>query len=285
MGTSASNGGPRGSVPLLPDWYTDNNSSSAPPAGDNMPPDGNPPLDNNPTHDTINSPVAVPDNSSNWGPAKGALTRLANSTSGSSRQKATRNYIKSLGGARGATKASAQGIRTGALYGDFIGSLTSSGATNTFVDYGIQNLIGKSAEEVCAGIVNAIAPIGSTNDEAIAREALIETLDSLYTKLLENGDEINALDNLTPELVKETLINYVGNFIFTKWMYELGGAVEKGNISERDAIRLEKEVREFIINETVEKYKEVSIKENINSDTTSTIIEEIFQTAYTILEL
>lgn len=282
MGTSASNGGPRGSAPLLPDWY----SPTAPPSGDNNPPIENPTPGSSPAQDaSANSPVAVPDRSSNWGQAKGALTRLTNGTGGSSRQKATRNYVKSLGGARGATRAAAQGVRTGARYGGFLGSLASSGATNTFANYGLQNLIGKSAEEVCAGIVNAIAPNGSTNDEAIAREALIETLDSLYTKLLENGDVNNALDNLTPELVKETLIDYVGNFIFTKWMYELGSAIEKGNISEREAIKLEKEVREFIINETVEKYKDVSITENFNNHSTETIIEEIFQTAYSILEL
>ncbi|KGO91015.1 Qat anti-phage system associated protein QatB [Flavobacterium subsaxonicum] len=280
MGTSASNGGPRGSSPLLPDWF-----SSTAPAGDNNPPAENPMPSNNPVQDTANSPIVLPDKSSNWGQAKGALTRLTNGTGGSSRQKASRNYVKSLGGARGATKASAQGVRTGVLYSGFLGSLASSGATNTFSSYGLQNLIGKSAEEVCAGIVNAIAPNGSTNDEAIAREALIETLDSLYTKLLENGDVNNTLDNLTSELIKETLIEYVGNFIFTKWMYELGSAIEKGNISEREAIKLEKEVREFIINETVEKYKDVSITESVDNQSTETIIEEIFQTAYSILEL
>lgn len=283
MGTSASNGGPRGNPPLLPDWYTDNNTGPGPAPGDGNPPDNDKNQQNSPaSQDAANQP-ALPANSSNWGQAKGSLTRLSNGTGGSSRQKASRNYMKSFGGSSGATKAAAQGIRTGSIYGGFLGSLSSSGVTNTFTNFGLQDLIGKSAEEVCAGIVNAIAPNGATNDEAIAREALIETIDALYTKLLENGDEVNVLNNLTPELIKETLIDYVGNFIFTKWMYELGNAIEKGNISEREAIKLEKEVRGFIITETAEKYKDVSIVENLD-DRTEAIIKEIFETAYSILE-
>lgn len=283
MGTSASNGGPRGNPPLLPDWYTDNNTNPVPAPGDGNSQADDQKHQNTPIQDASTKPVLAP-TTSNWGQAKGALTRLSNGTSGSSRQKASRNYVKSLGGSGGATKAAAQGVRTGTIYGGFLGSLSSSGVTNAFTNLGLQDLIGKSVEEVCAGIVNAIAPNGATNDEAIAREALIETIDTLYTKLLENDDEVNALNNLTPELIKETLIDYVGNFIFTKWMYELGNAIEKGNISEREAIKLEKEVRGFIITETVEKYKDISIVENLD-DRTEVIIEEIFETAYSILEL
>lgn len=283
MGTSASNGGPRGNPPLLPGWYTDNNTSPAPAPGDASPPIDNQKPQNPPSQDASNKPVLVT-LSSNWGQAKGALTRLSNGTGGSSRQKASRNYVKSFGGSKGAAKAAAQGVRTGSIYGGFLGSLSTSGVASTFTNLGLQDLIGKSAEEVCAGIVNALAPNGGTNDEAIAREALIETIDALYTKLLENGDEVDALNNLTPELIKETVIDFVGNFIFTKWMYELGNAIEKGNISETKAIELERNVRGFIITETAEKYKDVSIINDLNNQTEA-FIQEIFETAYLILEL
>src|SRR5690606_9512022 len=99
-----------------------------------------------------------------------------------------------------------------------------------------------STEEICIAIANVLAPVGSTNDEAIARDAMISTLDTLYMKMDEN--DISSLENLTSELVKETLIEYVSNYIFSKWMYELGSTIEKGNITVQEAVELECSVKD-----------------------------------------
>ncbi|KUJ55634.1 Qat anti-phage system associated protein QatB [Chryseobacterium aquaticum] len=295
MGTSASNGGPKGSPPLLPDWY-----NPSPPDGDDQeaPQDGNNDSDgendatNNNDPENTDSPEQnnsdapnQTNQSTDWAKSKGALTRIAKSTSGSSIQKAGRKYVSGLGGRRGATRAAAQGRITGGKYASFLGAIASGGINNALQNLGLHNLLGRSSEEICLAIADAIAPIGSTNDEAIARDALISTLDSLYNKLQENGNDFTNVDSLSLDQIKETLIDYVSNYVFNKWMYELGNAIEKGSVTESDAINLEIEVRDLIYAETFEYYRDIPVETfNISDSSNNAMIEEIFQTAYSTLE-
>lgn len=290
MGTSASNGGPKGSPPLLPDWFnpapTDGNNQDEPQEGNNDSNGENESTNNNDSPEQNNSDTPnQTDQSTDWGKSKGALTRIAKSTSGSSIRKAGRKYVGSLGGARGATRAAAQGRITGGKYASFLGAIASGGINNAFQSLGLGTLTGKSSEEICLAIADAIAPTGSTNDEAIARDALISTLDSLYNKLQENGNDFTNVDSLSLDQIKETLIEYVSNYIFNKWMYELGSAIEKGSVTESDAINLETEVKDLIYVETFERYRDVPVETfNISDQSNNAMIEEIFQTAYSTLE-
>lgn len=288
MGTSASNGGPKGTPPLLPDWYNDDTSTHPEQNQNGDHQDNNSSSDDDTQNSDSNSntnETITPNHSQNWGKAKGALTRLSNNTSGSSSRKAGRNYVNSLGGSRGATKAAAQGVKIGRHYANFLGAIASGGFNSALNSLGLHHFIGKTSEEICIAIANALAPIGSTNDEAIARDALISTLDSLYFKIQEDGNRFDTLDTLNLEQIKETLIEYVSNFVFTKWMYELGSAIEKGTISESEAINLELEVKDLIFVETIERYRDVPIENfNLNDQTSQSAIEDIFQTAYSTLE-
>ena len=286
MGTSASNGGPKGSPPLLPDWYPD---APAPPAPE--PPAPEPPQPE-PVPNPEEQPQPVPEQpvpastpTGDWKTAKGALTRLSNSTGGSSGRKAAGRYLNSLGGARAATRAAAQGIGVGSRYAGFLGTLGATGINGTLNSLGLGEFIGRSPDEICAAIANALAPAGATNDEAIARDALISTLDALYTSVLDAGGNLDNLNALSPELIKETLITYVSNFIFAKWMYELGNAIERGNISEQQAIALERDVKDLIVTETTEQYREVDLTQiNLHDASNTNLISDIFETAYSILE-
>lgn len=291
MGTSASNGGPKGSPPLLPDWFnplSQNGNNQDEPQDGNKDSDGkNESTNNNDSPEQNNSDTPnQTDQSTDWGKSKGALTRIAKSTSGSSIRKAGRKYVGSLGGAGGATRAAAQGRITGGKYASFLGAIASGGINNAFQSLGLGTLTGKSSEEICLAIADAIAPTGSTNDEAIARDALISTLDSLYNKLQENDNDFTNVDSLSLDQIKETLIEYVSNYVFNKWMYELGSAIEKGSVTESDAINLETEVKDLIYAETFERYRDVPVETfNISDQSNNAMIEEIFQTAYSTLEL
>jgi hypothetical protein len=282
MGTSASNGGPKGSPPLLPDWYSPTSPDGDSNQNDNSGSTGNPEQNN-----TENAPNESPQpkQSGDWGKSKGALTRLSNSRSGASVKKAGNKYVNSLGGSKGATKAAAQGRITGSRYASFLGNIASGGINNALQNLGLDQFVGSSSEEICLALANAIAPPGTTNDEAIARDALISTLDSLYTRMQEEGSDFTNLEQLSLEQVKETLVEYVSHYIFNKWMYELGNAIEKGSVSESEAINLEIEVKDLIYTETIERYRDIPIESfNINDRSNDTMIEDIFQTAYSTLE-
>lgn len=288
MGTSASNGGPKGSPPLLPDWY---NPSQSDEDSQVTPQDGHDNSDENNSSPEQNNQTVPPTNpdqsnqSSNWGQSKGALTRLSNSRSGSSVIKAARKYVNSLGGSRGATKAAVQGRITGSKYANFLGSIASGGINSALQNLGLENLLGRSSEEICTAIADAIAPTGTTNDEAISRDALISTLDSLYNRMQENGNDFTDIDSLNIDQIKETLIDFVSNFVFNKWMYELGSAIEKGSVTESEAINLENEVKDLIYTETFERYRDVPVETfNIRDRANEIMIDDIFQTAYSTLE-
>lgn len=293
MGTSSSNGGPSGISGLLPTYY---NPGPSPNPGQSV-------SDGSPANGTdgigqSNGTQLQPDQvtlaqgpllSGDWGGAKGAFTRFTNRTSGYSLRKAAKTYIKTLGGSRGATRSAGPGITAGKSLGRFLGSVSASGGgpglNRTLIQYGLSNFIGRSSEETLAKIADAIAPPGATNDEAIARDAVISTLDQLYARFLENGGDIIQLESLTPEMIKETVIDYVGIYIFKKWVYELGIAVEKNAVTEKQAIAMEQEIKDFIIAEVKRSLRDKDVRDfDLNNPANQQIIDTIFQTAYSTLE-
>lgn len=294
MGTSSSNGGPSGKAALLPSWYTD--SPGAPdhqPTNDGA--DGNNVGSNNQNNNDQgqnaspnSNPITATETGGNWKDAKVAFTRYSKKTKGSSINKAIKSYISTLGGSKGATRSASGGIRSGRRLVRFLGSVSTSrggGLSETLTQLGLAEYIGKSSEETLAKIADAIAPSGSTNDEAIARDAILATLDSLYSKIIDSGSDIAALESLTPETIKDTVIEYVSTYIFKKWLYELGLAVEKNTVTEKQAIEMETEIRDFINAEVKLSLKEMNISQlDLDNNANRQIIETIFQTAYSTLE-
>lgn len=281
MGTSSSNRGPKGKTSLLPSWASV--SPIAPPTQPSS-------VGNSDTD--INFPESKPNLSrpptietEKWSNAKSRLTRYANKTSGSSVKKAARGYIKTYGGAKKASKAAGKGIIVGASFASFLIGVVVNGLDKTLRDIGLEEFVGRSSAEILAKIADTIAPPGATNDEAVAREAIITALDNLYEKLLEEGKDISTLDALNEEMVNTTLIEYVSAYIFKKWLYELGIAIEKNNLTEKDAIRLESQMEAFIRDEVKLGLKDADIgKIQLKAINNHPVILNIIELAYSTLE-
>ncbi|MDP1728436.1 MAG: Qat anti-phage system associated protein QatB [Bacteroidota bacterium] len=290
MGTSSSNTGPKKNTPLLPSWAMtdiDNNSDDESTEKGGIEEDnGDIAIDNSQKKEKENEIVKQnPQLTGNWGVAKGALTRYANKIDGSSIKKAAGSYVKAIGGAKKATKSAYSGILTGGNYAGFISEISKKGYEATLRDYGLANCIGKSSEEVLVIIADKIAPIGSTNDDAIARNAVLVALDTLYEKLLEEGKDIALLGSLDVQTLKESIQEYVSTYIFKKWVYEVGLAVEKNNLSEKDAIALEKEIKIFVRDEVKLALKDKDIiKLNLSDGEGKKMIENILLLAYSTIE-
>lgn len=279
MGTSASNNGPKKNSSLLPSWATEPNGNSS--DGENQN-NGNEKTPENGS-ETSENPIS-PSSTGNWGAAKGALSRYIKGTNGSSLRKASRRYVKTLGGASKATKAAAKGVATGGAFFNFVSGVSNNGFAKTLEQFGLSDCIGKSSEEVLARIADKIAPIGSTNDEAIARDAILETLDFLYEKLLDEGKSLDALESLDEKTMKDSVVEYISTYIFKKWLYEVGLAIEKNELSEKEAIGLEKEIKEFVRDETILALKDKNILTiNPTDGDSKRIIENIFELAYSTI--
>ena len=297
MGTSASNSGPKRNTELLPTWATspgdgdngqdnedsgvegNNNDGSETEGPKNIDPDIS---NSSQSEDTPASHTPVI--TGNWGAAKGALSRYVKGTGGSSLKKAASSYIKTLGGSSKATKASGAGISTGGVFVNFISGVSRNGYPETLREYGLADCIGKSSQEVLAKIADRIAPIGSTNDEAIARNAILISLDALYEKLLNEGKDIDALGSLDEQTLKNSVEEFVGTYIFKKWVYEVGLAIEKNELTEKEAISLEKEIKVFVRNEVRSALKDKDIiKLDLNTGEGKKMVENIFELAYSTI--
>lgn len=294
MGTSSSGGGPKGRTPLLPNWAT-GGSGSPPPKEDDLPPNKN---DDNKKGDTVgdsgnadgsessNNSSSGSDYSGNWTSGKSSFRKFINSQgSGNSLRKAARSYVKSMGGRSKATKAASKGISVGGDYIEFLGGIRKNGLTQTLQDYGLSDCLGKSPEEALAKIAGKIAPIGTTNDEIIARSAVMSAVDALYMKLTANADGIETINSISEDALKESVIEYVSAYIFKKWIYELGLALERNELSEKEAIALENQVKNLVRDEVKASLKQKDIlKLDFRAGAGKRIVENIFSLAYSTLE-
>ncbi|MCK8480978.1 Qat anti-phage system associated protein QatB [Psychroserpens algicola] len=279
MGTSASGTGPKGKTPLLPSWANS--------------PDGSPEMeqDDEISQQVEDTPNVTSDSALDMIPSqkltgtKSILTRISNGGGGSSFKTFAKSYIKSSGGSRAATKASIAGINVGRSYLGFLSGVSKDGFNETLQKYDLSDCVGKSSEEVMAKIADRIAPTGSTNDEAIARAAVMIAFDKLYEKILDSGKDINSLDSIDSETLSDTVIEFVSAYIFKKWVYEAGIALERNDLSESEAIKLENEMRFFIQDEVKNGFKKTDIsKIDLAQGQGRKLIEDIFELAYSTLE-
>lgn len=297
MGTASSNKGPSGPGGLLPSWYPSDGPGGAPapsPPGPPVP-DGLPPAPNPapapPAHPGL-PPIPLPAiaAAAGWPSARRAINRFADTGTGTNLRNASRNYSRTLGGSLLASRASTTGISAGRGLATFLGGVSAAGAgggglAQTVSNMGIATLDGQSPEFVLAKIADSIAPPGATNDEAVAREAVLSTLDRLYMELVNRGDDLSALEALTPERIKDVIIEYTSCYIYKKWVYELGISIEKNAVSERQALDLEVQMKDFIRAEVQTKFRDVRHDQlDLANPANQATIEYIFQLAYSTLE-
>jgi hypothetical protein len=290
MGTSASNAGLKGKTSLLPNWATGGSSDDT---GDNVN-DSDIKDSNDKSQDDkpdkkqkkVNSnPVIPSQQTKNWRSAKTAIKKYTGEKNKSNLKKSGRSYVKTYGGSKSAAMAAQAGVKYGFALGNFLGGFSLNGYEQNLREYGLADCIGKSSEEVLAKIADKIAPIGSTNDEAIARAAIMDSLDKLYEKILADGGDLDSLGSLDESALKDSVIEFTSNYIYKKWIYELGLVLEKNELSEKAVIQLENEIKVFIRSEVRLALKDKDIKAfDLNGDEGKKIVLDIFELAYLTIE-
>ncbi len=295
MGTSSSGGGAKGRTPLLPSWAT---GSAGTPR--RMPDDSDNKDDGN-ENDSLSGPdekeesgkkpdkeakSPKPELTSDWTPAKSSFTRFVTGGGGAQAfRKAANSYVRSIGGSAKATRSAAKGISIGGGYIEFVGSIRRDGLQLTLEEYGLTDCLGKSTEEALAKVAQKIAPSGTTNDEILARAAVMAAMEALYVKLEEKGEGIEVITQVSEESLKDSVMEYVSAFIFRKWVYELGLALERNELSERQAIELEGQVKNLVRDEVKSALRSQNIlRLDFQKGNGRRVIENIFSLAYSTLE-
>lgn len=292
MGTSSMYGGPNRS-PLLPPDFNDGDDNSDNPTSPDTPlpkPDEKPNEEKEPAQTPESDKPSNKEQNdeprySSWRGAKNSMSKYASGNGGENgKRKAVSNYVKGYGGSRNAAKSAKSAIRTTINIGDFFNSVSKKGIVQVLQDYNIQTE-GRKPKEILNDIVNQLAPAPDSNENAIARKALINTMSVIYDKFEDEKKDISLLDT-TDSNISSMLINkYFETFIYERLINEMGSRIEKKAESSAAAERIEKDLKEYIESKvsTTLKDKPLSI---INSQTKNVykLVEGLYQQCYKVLE-
>jgi len=107
--------------------------------------------------------------------------------------------------------------KTGTKFGGFLSGVATKGLDATLQDAGLAHLIGKTATEVCAGLLEAFTPAANTLDDHATRSALSNVLTDLFNPDA-SYEDIELL--LNQAIGDKGLMTIMGNF-FGYYLYEL----------------------------------------------------------------
>jgi len=292
MGTSKPYGGPGDNTPLLPDWALDND---APPPGEPpIPPPPQKPQSENgdpsplptPTADISDAPTPsqVPPTRL-WRKAKLAMGGVASSGGRERFQKAARGYVQARGGATGAARASTTGRRATTRVVGFFSDVATRGIGDALRAIGLGNILGQPVDIVLTAIMNTLTPPGASLDDMAAKRTTNEVLVMIFEQydVLEGG--IEKLNSMDADGVQEAFRISVAEFIFQRWMLDLGQRIDERAATASEARKIEIEVKAYVT-EAVKldlKGKDV-LTTDWNTRENQTIVENIYREAYRFLE-
>ncbi len=121
-----------------------------------------------------------------------------------------------MGGARRAAQASPAGRQTAERLASFLAGVATRGITDTARVLGIAEFLDRSADVFLLHLADVLAPAGALTEDAIARDAMNDTLQELFEQLDFANGGIQALERLTPGVMAETLVRYVINYIYAR---------------------------------------------------------------------
>jgi hypothetical protein len=257
MGTSASNSGPKDKTPLLPNWAQggvqgDSPGSPSPPEPDATPGDTPPPDLNQSAPADIQAQQTAPPllpklSGTPWKLARRAMTSAAKAgATVAGLGLAGRRYVSAKGGAKKASSAATAGRATTARIGNFVSDIASRGFSEAARGIGLESTVGQKADVVLARVINAIAPAGANNDDAIARRAASETLRELFEKHGVEQAGLDALNAMSIADVTDTVELSVAAYVYERWLFDLSQKIEQNAVSEADAVKLERDVKDFV---------------------------------------
>ena len=260
MGTSSSYGGHKDSRPLLPPDY------DAAPSQDGAQPE---------VPDQPTLPKDTP-----WRNVKTATSnyitgRSANGASGVNH--IMRSYGRASGGSAGMMRSSSSGISAGHALGQFLSSNPEGS------EYGRINAILQSEPDIrtaLSKIADVISPIPEGKENAVAREAIVNTLCQLYDYMDANKLEVTDLSNLDASIQEQLFTTYVTEYIWGRMLNDLQVCFEKKAETPERAAEVEKDFKDYI-------YAKVSVEVRKSSDSISADarfdVEKIFRDCYEVL--
>lgn len=294
MGTSKGYGGPAsGLVPSFVDDPTPPAQSRPPvtaPAGPRAPGSPNapgtlgappPPPSAPPTAPTAPRTRPGPDTrgAGSLGTPRGSFTRFARTGSRSALGRALSGYVRSgTGGARrAARRMGSSRAAAGGLLG-VIRDFQRFGPTETLRQLNLSGLVAQPAADVFVAILEFICPPGGAVDDAIARQAMLETIGDLA----EAG--VGSFDTLTPAQLQDVFFDFISRSIEGRVMADLGA---RGITLPDDVAAVERaqaQLHDFVVGATrgqlAGRLEGVS---RLSDRDIGTVVDQIYETAFELV--
>lgn len=189
-----------------------------------------------------------------WSSVKRTVTSMINNNCNSeSVGRAIGKYVQ-------ATKQGNGGLRenknqlvasTGAKALNFFNYAQKYGLNESLREAGLQNLIGKSNEEIYSGLLDYFTEIGSSLNESIVRDSMAEVMKDIFLdKEDQNFDEIFNSLNMN-NFIKNLIVKFVQKDFITNFSEKIEAKCD--NLDEY--IKIEKDIKEFISSEIDLNYK------------------------------
>ena len=226
MGTSKRYGGP--SNGLVPSFVEDPPLPTFPdpsvPPVQPTPPDGQgtPSPQPQPTQRPELDPQPIPSrpDTSGAGELRGArsnFTRFSRTGSRSALGKALSNYVRTgTGGSQRAARRMGSSRVTAQRLLGVIRDFQRGGPVEALSQFNLSTFAGHSAADVFTAILEFVCPPGGSVDEAIARQAMMESIGDMA----EAG--IGSFDTLTPEQRQDFFLDFVAYSIEGRVMSDIG---------------------------------------------------------------
>ncbi len=248
MGTSSASSGSASHSPLVPTWL-DELPATAPSEESTNPSDDLPgasgvELDEARTHDEGERPSILPPPSpGRFRAARGNFTRFARSV-GRDRyllRRAVGDYIRDgTGGRLGAVRRMGASRRAARTTLGILRDFQRTGTRQTLHRLELRRLVGQSVRDVLIGLTDIICGDGATIDAAAARLAWIETVAEL------DRLDLDSLDTLTADEVKEIYLTYIGHTIQERLYQEVRVKGLRAASSAADIERIDTQFRDYI---------------------------------------
>lgn len=220
MGTSGPFEGPKSG--LVPSWADEPATSpAATPDGDRGSTqddgvDSSGGAEPTPTAPNPHPPLPAIPPRSGLGAARGNITRGARISDAGAIRRGAGQYVKAGGGGRGAARRMGNSRAVASGIAGLARSFTSQGPAEALRRFNLDGMAGAPAEDVFVALTDMLCPAGGTIDEAIARDAMLETVADLAASGVGNFDE------LSPDDLHEFFIGVVSRSIEGKILNEVG---------------------------------------------------------------
>lgn len=285
MGTSAPTPGTGSGTPLVPSWLEEPAAATPLPGGEEQttPSDGTSGDGSQDGQDSGTSPpLPPPADGKRFRNARTNFSRFAGSggSDHGALRRAVRDYVRtSVGGRENAVRRMAPSRDAASSALGLFRGLQRDGVHETLRRLDLQDFSGRSIQSIFTGLTEVICKNGALIDEAIARDAWLETIAEL------DQFGINDLDALTEDQVRELFLNFVARSIEVRLYQEIGvksfKLCDDLNIIES----FDEQFRDYIERSVQDSFSgDLSKLSNMSDDDITRIVDSTYSEAWMLLQ-